>query len=65
MTNEQWFKSLDRTARKHVLSILNEGRMEMIDKYLGNNAAIGAFENYISKYEDLHEQVKKERGSDQ
>ena len=58
MSNKEWFKSLDRAGRKHVLSILHDSRNEMVDR-AGRNNSITIMEMCIREFEDIHEQCKK------
>lgn len=59
MTNKDWFKSLDRNGRKHVLSILHEGRVYVIAQHTVELGTLSDIEDYIKEYEDLHEEMKR------
>ena len=64
MSNQEWFKSLDRADRKHVLSILHDMRISIINgvDYIDQDSFEFGCKKYIGSYEDLHEEVKKEYG---
>jgi len=52
-TNKQWFKSLDREGRKHVLSMLHEVRVSF-RHFEGISNPEDVVSSYIKEFEDIH-----------